>query len=88
MHRHSDAERTAYYRTQADACAAAAAAAAEPNVKEAYVHLEQGWLCLAPKADATPSFFPPGAMDLAASKRRQSTKAGQPKPRVTPHGAA
>jgi hypothetical protein len=76
MHRHIDRERTAYYRRQACACAAAAAAAAEPDVKDAYVNLEQGWLCLAPKADATAlSRHHPVPVGLADSKRPQSTEA-------------
>jgi hypothetical protein len=76
MHRHIDRERTAYYRRQACACAAAAAAAAEPDVKDAYVNLEQGWLCLAPKADATASSrHHPVPVGLADSKRPQSTEA-------------
>jgi hypothetical protein len=75
MHRHSDRERTAYYRRQACVCAAAAAAAAEPDVKDAYVNLEQGWLCLAPKADATASLRHPAPVGLADLKRPQSTEA-------------
>jgi hypothetical protein len=49
MHRHKDAERTAYYRQEASACATAALTTAIAEIKQAYLDLEQGWLCLAPK---------------------------------------
>lgn len=51
MHRHNDAERTAYYRQQASSCATAALTTAIAEVKQAYLDLEQGWLCLAPKIE-------------------------------------
>lgn len=44
-----DDKRTTYYRRQASACATAAVATAIAEVKQAYLELEQGWLCLAPK---------------------------------------
>ncbi len=50
MHPHKDAERTAYYRQQASSCATAALITAIAEIKQAYLDLEQGWLCLAPKA--------------------------------------
>ncbi len=50
MQRHKDADRMAYYRQQASACATAALATAIAEVQQAYLDLEQGWLCLAPKA--------------------------------------
>jgi hypothetical protein len=53
MHPQEEAERTertAYYRRQASACATAALTTAIAEIKEAYLDLEQGWLCLAPKA--------------------------------------
>lgn len=53
MHSHKEAERTertAYYRRQAFACATAALTTAIAEIKQAYLDLEQGWLCLAPKA--------------------------------------
>jgi hypothetical protein len=53
MHPHKNAERTAYYRRQASACSAAASATVIAEVKEAYLNLEQGWLSLAPKAEAS-----------------------------------
>jgi hypothetical protein len=43
--------RTEYCRRQAAECAAAAAATAIFDVKEAYLNLEQGWLKLAPEAE-------------------------------------
>ncbi len=49
MRRHKDAEQSAYYRRQASACATAALASAIAEVKQAYLNLEQGWLCLAPE---------------------------------------
>jgi hypothetical protein len=55
MHRHKDAEQTAYYRRQASACATAALATAIAEVREAYLNLEQGWLCLLPKPTQAPT---------------------------------
>lgn len=49
MHPHKEAERTAYYRRQAAACATAALTTAIAEIKQAYLDLEQAWLCLAPK---------------------------------------
>jgi hypothetical protein len=49
MHPHKDAERTAYYRQQASSCATAALITAIAEIRQAYLDLEQGWLCLAPK---------------------------------------
>jgi hypothetical protein len=52
MQHHLDsAERTAYYRRQASACATAAVATAIAEVRQAYLDLEQGWLCLTPKVE-------------------------------------
>jgi hypothetical protein len=42
-------ERTEYYRQEASACAAAAVTTASAEIKQAYLELEQGWLCLTPK---------------------------------------
>lgn len=42
-------ERTEYYRQEASACAAAAVTTAIAEIKQAYLELEQGWLCLTPK---------------------------------------
>ena len=52
---HKDAKQTAYYRRQSYACATAASATAIAEVKEAYLNLEQGWLCLAPKVEERPA---------------------------------
>ena len=43
------APRTVYCRRQADECAAAASKTSLPDLKEAYVNLEQAWLQLAPE---------------------------------------
>jgi hypothetical protein len=48
MHRKS-IKRTEYYRQQASACAAAAVTTDIAEIKQAYLELEQGWLCLTPK---------------------------------------
>lgn len=53
MHPHKDTERTAYYRQQASACATAALTTAIAELRQAYLDLEQGWLCLAPKIEAS-----------------------------------
>ncbi len=53
MHRHKDAELTAYYRQQASSCATAALTTAIAEVKQAYLDLEQGWLCLTPKVETS-----------------------------------
>ena len=55
MPSNKEAKRTLYYCRQASACAVAAATAAHPETKQAYLELEQAWLCLAPKAETSPS---------------------------------
>jgi len=50
MHSHNDAERTTFYRQQAFAFATAALTTTIAEIKNAYLDLEQGWLCLAPRA--------------------------------------
>jgi hypothetical protein len=55
MHRHKAVEQTAYYRREAAACATAAATPVIAEIKQAYLDLEQGWLCLAPKVEASPT---------------------------------
>lgn len=72
MHRHKDSERTAYYRQQASWCATAAVTAAVAEVKQAYLDLEQGWLCLAPKVETSRD----GLVD-AAPGRDSETGSGQ-----------
>lgn len=52
MHDNKEAGRTAYYRRQASACAVAAVTTPIAEIKQAYLNLEQGWLCLAPKPEA------------------------------------
>ncbi len=52
MKARKDIERTEQYRREASACAAAAVHALTAELKQAYLDLEQGWLCLAPKGDA------------------------------------
>lgn len=44
-------DQTIYYRQQASACAAAAVVSTVAHVKQAYLDLEQGWLCLVPKPE-------------------------------------
>lgn len=70
QHRLDDAGRTAYYRRQASACATAALATAIAEVRQAYLDLEQGWLCLAPKVEG----------NSAASALLKSTDEIDPQP--------
>jgi len=63
MHRHKNAERTAYYRQEASACATAALTSAIAEIKQAYLDLEQGWLCLAPKSSRSDEPDQPPASD-------------------------
>jgi len=51
QHRNNDAERLAQYRQEAATCARAALTTAIAEIKQAYLDLEQGWLCLAPKSE-------------------------------------
>lgn len=51
MHPAKDFERIAYYRQQASACGAAALVATADHVKQAYLYLEHGWLCLVPNPE-------------------------------------
>jgi hypothetical protein len=51
QHRNNDAERLAQYRQEAAACAKAALTTTIAEIKQAYLDLEQGWLCLAPKPE-------------------------------------
>jgi hypothetical protein len=52
MLRHRGTRQTNDYNQQAFACARAASATSVSEIKEAYLNLEQGWLCLAAKGDA------------------------------------
>jgi hypothetical protein len=75
QHRLDNAERTAYYRKQAAACATAALATAIAEVKRAYLDLEQGWLCLAPKAEGSSNVSAPvkGINDADSQSDRASS---------------
>ena len=85
MHRHKDAEQTAYYRRQASACATAALATAIAEVREAYLNLEQGWRCLAPKADTSPNdLIDRGAKREADLRPSQAFNRERPSPRELP----
>lgn len=44
-----DIEQVEHYRQQASACGAAALRTPIPDIRQAYLELEQGWLCLSPK---------------------------------------
>jgi len=68
MHRHKHAERTAYYRQEASACATAALTTAITEIKQAYLDLEQGWLCLAPRVEETPA----GSVDSMSTHEAES----------------
>jgi len=55
MERRKDFEQSGYYQQQATlSCARAALATTNAEVKQAYLTLEEGWLCLAPKANKIP----------------------------------
>jgi hypothetical protein len=51
MDRLTDAKRTIFYRQEASACATAALTTSIAEIKQAYLELEQGWLCLTPKPE-------------------------------------
>jgi hypothetical protein len=51
MDRLTDSKRTTFYRHEAAACATAALATSIAEIKQAYLELEQGWLCLTPKPE-------------------------------------
>lgn len=51
MPSNKESKRALYSHRQASACAVAATTAACPEAKQAYLELEQGWLCLAPKTE-------------------------------------
>jgi hypothetical protein len=72
QHPNKDAERTTYYRQQASVCSAAALTTTIAEVKQAYLELEQGWRCLAPKPEngSVVSAEPSSPLD-ADSKLRQ-----------------
>jgi hypothetical protein len=51
MDRRTDAKRATFYRQEAFACAAAALTTSIAEIKQAYLELERGWLCLTPKPE-------------------------------------
>jgi len=51
MDRLTDRKRTTFYRREASACATAALTTSIAEIKQAYLELEQGWLCLTPKPE-------------------------------------
>lgn len=51
MQRREDLQHAGHYHREAIVCANAARAAAAPEVKRAYLELEQAWLSLAPKVE-------------------------------------
>jgi len=51
MGRLTDSKRTRFYRQEASACATAALTTSIAEIKQAYLELEQGWLCLTPKPE-------------------------------------
>jgi len=55
MDRLTDSKRTTFYRQEASACATAALATSIAEIKQAYLELEQGWLCLTPKPENKPA---------------------------------
>lgn len=68
MDRRDSVERTKHYRQQASLCATAALATAIAEVRQAYLNLEEGWLCLAPKV----SEGPVGSCDAGLCEARKS----------------
>jgi hypothetical protein len=82
MQPHKDAERTAHYRRQASACAAAALTTGIAEIKQAYLELEQGWLCLAPKGNDPRT----GPLDLATGGCSRRKTAMTSPPRCTAKG--
>jgi hypothetical protein len=71
--------RTAYCRQQAAECAAAAAATALLEVKEAYLNLEQGWLKLAPELEGGKIF----SINSDPDQGDQDPKSEQPEQRCS-----
>jgi hypothetical protein len=63
-------DRTAYCNTQAANCATAATVATVPEIREAYLNIEQAWLQLAPKPEDKP---PPVKMKIGRKCVPQST---------------
>lgn len=74
MDRLTDAKRATFYRQEAFACAAAALTTSIAEIKQAYLELEQGWLCLTPKPENS----------SAASAEPNTVSDGDPKPNEPP----
>jgi hypothetical protein len=74
MDRLTDAKRATFYRQEAFACAAAALTTNIAEIKQAYLELEQGWLCLTPKPENS----------SAASAEPNTRSDGDPKPNEPP----
>jgi len=51
MDRLTGTKRATLYRQEASACATAALTTSVAEIKQAYLELEQGWLCLTPKPE-------------------------------------
>lgn len=67
MQRREDVKQTEYYQQQALACATAALATANVEVRQAYLSLQEGWQSLAPKAKQDPDGAgPAGRRDVFA----------------------
>jgi hypothetical protein len=62
MDRLTDSKRTTFYRQEASACATAALATSIAEIKQAYLELEQGWLCLTPKPENSCSSAEPNTV--------------------------
>lgn len=74
MDRLTDAKWATFYRQEAFACAAAALTTSIAEIKQAYLELEQGWLCLTPKPENS----------SAASAEPNTVSDGDPKPNEPP----
>jgi hypothetical protein len=70
MDRLTDAKRATFYRQEAFACATAALTTSIAEIKQAYLELEQGWLCLTPKPENS----------SAGSGEPNTVSDGDPKP--------
>ena len=76
MDRLTDAKRATSYRQEAFACATAALTTSIAELKQAYLELEQGWLCLTPKPE-----------NSCASAEPNTELDGHPKPLLCAHHA-
>jgi hypothetical protein len=76
MDRLTHAKRTKFYRQEASACATAALTTNIAEIKQAYLELEQGWLCLTPKPE-----------NSCTSAEPNTELDGNPKPSLCAHHA-